>query len=297
MKAYIKEKMDRLIIDTFINDDIQTIVLEFVHDQTISRDLFFGELTILHYEMFNGKNIDIYSAAAAVEILILAADILDDLQDIDNHSAPWQKYESSIVLNITTGLLLLSKKILDDLNCSNRNLLDNIYYSTIFQAITGQHMDLHNSINSEKQYLALIEKKSGSLTALACLVGAVLANSSALEEVRSYSKKIGMIAQINNDIKSIYNFDKKSDIFLKKKTLPILYMLSLRDNIVSEYYTSKKTYQELLMIKEEVIKQMCDRGAFHYASVFIELNKQEALAIIRSLNISNFYEKKLELYT
>lgn len=42
-------------------------------------------------------------------------------------------------------------------------------------SISGQHMDLLNNCRTEKDYLEMTLKKSGSLVSLACLIGAALA--------------------------------------------------------------------------------------------------------------------------
>lgn len=123
MDTLIKKKMIQHIVHTFQCEHIAKSAIDFVDYQASKRDFLFGSLTVLHFEMFNGEDTDIYSAAAAIEILILATDIFDDLQDQDQFDAPWQNVDRSIVLNLSVGLLLLSKKILENSNEKCTNLM------------------------------------------------------------------------------------------------------------------------------------------------------------------------------
>jgi len=81
--------------------------------------------------------------------------------------------------------------------------------------------------------------KSGSLTAMGCLVGEVLAKGVISQEVEEYGKYIGIIQQIKNDIQSLKVWGPKNDLLNKRYSLPIIYLLSQKNDVsksVSSYY-------------------------------------------------------------
>ncbi|WP_156822992.1 polyprenyl synthetase family protein [Gracilibacillus lacisalsi] len=279
-------------INNYLNNSaMKSIVFEFVNYKHKTEGFMFYELVIFHYKYFGGKRIDIYSVAAAIELLVLVADIYDDLEDRDNHQATWMQYPSSIVLNITSGLLVLIKNILDDV-FEDRSLseMNQLFYSTVQKIIVGQHRDLTNDIQNETDYYEVIRLKSGSLTQIACSLGTLLALNKIPSEIENYSEKIGMIAQMNNDIKSIYNWNRKSDVARKLKTIPILYMLSVgKDNLLSSYINGEITYESLLFQQEKVFNEIEDLGAIHYTNMIIQMLKNEVLEELQLLKMSSNY--------
>ena len=91
----------------------------------------FGQLVILHYQMFAGQSKDIFQAAAAVELMILSLDIFDDLQDQDNFSVPWAKIDQALAMNVAIGLLVLSTKALEHTSFErDRKIMANDYLNT-----------------------------------------------------------------------------------------------------------------------------------------------------------------------
>lgn len=76
-------------------------------------------------------------------------------------------------------------------------------------------------IKTESEYLEMVEKKSGALVSMACLVGAALAddkNNSPI--IEKYAKNLGIAAQIDNDLCALFRWDEKNDIKTKKISLP-----------------------------------------------------------------------------
>lgn len=214
----IEESMLISIKEHFKLEDLKETAINFV---TFKKQYGFpfGELTILHYQMFGGNSEDIYKAAAAVELAILSLDIFDDLQDQDNHSMPWQQISNPIAMNIATGFLILSIKTLQQTSFALSSKLKAIHCLTnqVLKAVNGQHQDLVNAIDIEEDYLQMIGQKSGSLIAAACLVGTALATDFFHDIVQEYAEKIGISVQIRNDMKDLFLWDEKSDLINKKK--------------------------------------------------------------------------------
>ena len=288
--------MDEFIKKSVFDEDIKVMMLHFI-DYKSNEGFYFGELTLLHYQMFKGKNNDIYSVAAALEILILASDILDDLADKDNIFAPWYQIDQSKVLNITTGLLLLSKQILDSVQEKSGRVLDKLFYESIYRSISGQHLDLNNKIEDKQSYLEVVKKKSGSLTSLACLMGASLSSSQNLDIIENYGEKIGIISQLSNDLSGIKQWEEKSDIKQKKLTIPILYMLSIKEeSYIQRYFEGVISFDELKEIKDKVVQEMEQLGAFSYVHVILQVHKNQAIHLIDQLNVSNNYKDRVKNY-
>ncbi|GAA0310055.1 competence protein ComQ [Gracilibacillus halotolerans] len=282
MKEFILQKQLEYCSEFFSEKEILQIVENFLLYQHKTSNLLFSELTILHHFIFNGSRKDIYSLAAGIEMIILTADIYDDLEDQDNDDAPWRKENQAVVLNICSGLLVMSLKMIGD---HSKEVLQMVH-ELLPKSIQGQHKDLTNHIQDEATYMEMIRNKSGSLTALACLAGAIYAKCNHLNIVRSYGEAIGMIAQMNNDIQGIQALETRSDLAQKKRSLPALYMLnSSQTNYISQYYSGELTYEHLLQAKDSVLEELEHYGAIMYTKVRIQLLYEEAAKKIDSLAI------------
>ncbi|MCJ7841744.1 polyprenyl synthetase family protein [Lederbergia sp. NSJ-179] len=178
----IKKSVDTIISDGIKQSELKEKLLAFVDFQA-KKGFPFGELLMLHYKIFNGSETeDIYLAAAAVEILILSFDILDDFEDGDIMERPWSA-ESHLSLNATTALLFLSTDVLRKTLFKNKDRGVSILIKYALQSINGQHKDLLNICRNEADYIEMTIEKSGSLTVLSCLIGAVLATNDCSAQV------------------------------------------------------------------------------------------------------------------
>lgn len=98
-----------------------------------------------------------------------------------------------------------------------------LFFQYLVRAADGQHHDLLNNVVTEDTQIKIIMKKSGSLIALACTLGEILATGKYREEIEECAYYIGVIAQLNNDYEDLMTQQK--DIGMKKINLPILYLL------------------------------------------------------------------------
>lgn len=296
----IGQVMLQLVNDYFQVKELKNYMSEFITFK-MKGHFPFGHLVILHYKMFDGQSKDIFQAAAAVELMILSLDIFDDLQDKDNFSVPWYKIDQAIVMNIATGLLMLSTKALDQTSFErNRWVMANNYLNAcVLKAINGQHLDLMNLIESEEDYIRMVREKSGSLMASACLVGTALASEKHHDSVNKYAEHIGIIAQIKNDINDICRWDEKNDLINKKKNLLTLYLLKNQQpqyQFTRDYFSGKLMEGELIKDKGEIQELIEKSGAIEYARVNIRLNQLQAIDIIDSMGIVQEWKVKLLHY-
>ena len=261
----------------------------------------FGQLVILHYQMFNGQSKEIFKAAAAVELMILSLDIFDDLQDQDNSSVPWYKINQAIAMNIATGFLVLSTKALEQTIFERNGKITAADYlnTRVLKAINGQHTDLIGRIESEEDYIQMVREKSGALMASACLVGTALASEKHHDSVKKYAEHIGIIAQIKNDIHDICRWDEKNDLINKKKTLLTLYLLKNQlpqYQFARDYFSGKLTKEELVKTKVEIQELIEKSGAIEYARVILRLNQLRAIESIDRIGIVQEWKEKLLHY-
>lgn len=259
----------------------------------------FGELLILHYNMFNGKkNEDIYTVAAAIELLILSFDILDDLEDNDSLDKPWSE-EPSLALNATTALLIMSGKAIQSTSFYNKDEAVAILFKYALQSVNGQHKDLLDISRTEVEYIEMTLEKSGSLTELACVMGTFLAMNDCPEEVKEYAKLIGLIGQINNDLLDIATWDGKNDLLHRKHTLPIIYILNHKDHelqIIQDYYNGKIHKGEIIQNHQFINRKFKETGAITYTEVIKRIQRNKVLSEVEKLNVEQTSIVQLKKY-
>ena len=294
-----------------IRESILTIVNTQIEQQELKEQLLhyvdyqsqngfsFGELLILHYNTFNGEDSEeIYTVAAAVEILILSFDILDDIEDADSADKPWS-IEPDLALNATTILLFISAKVMIDTSFPNKGEAISILLKYALQSINGQHKDLLNICRTEADYMEMTLEKSGSLTELACLIGAVLATKDYPKEVKAYAGLIGLICQINNDLTDIATRHEKNDLINKKYTLPIIYLLNNEDDelqIIRDYYDGKTDIREVVKKQQLIDEKIIETGAITYTEVMKRIQQNKALTEVKKLTINQAHFNQLKKY-
>lgn len=256
-------------------------------------DLLFGRLAYLHYDLFSTQGDHSTYIAAAVELIVLAGDLLDDVVDQDRFE------DTAIPLHIAIGFLLLGQQAIANVSISNNKKLKALSYVTscLLQSVHGQQTDVVCDVQTEADYVKMVEKKSGSLVAMACVIGALLAGKEDIATIETYASYIGIAAQIDNDLDALYNWDKKADIHAKKKSLPILYMLeSKHDNLWKQYFNNEIDYDEMYVQKEKALQQMEQEGAIYYAKVMSQIYKEKAWQEIEKLDVDDAYKSVLKTF-
>jgi len=281
----------------FIQSHLRGLATTFL-EYKLTESLVFSDLTRLHYQMLGGSSAEIEKVGAAVELMILATDIYDDIQDKDNFDVPWSQVDPAQALNVAIGLQSLSIATLDDCAFSNSVRTRAIRYLNhgILRSVNGQHTDLLNYVNEEEDCLHMIRNKSGSLTACACLIGATLVTDEHHELIAQYGQSIGTIGQIRNDIKGISRWDLRNDLLNRKRTLPILYFLD-HDHpimqIVRDYYNGQATQNDMFAIKNQIIDLIQTSGSQQYAEVILRTLQYEAKELIEKLPVEQEWKHKL----
>lgn len=265
--------------DEDIERDLKVLISNYVRTKSVEERPF-GTLCVLHFESFSQeKDLEIYLVAAAIEMLILSLDIVDDLQDKDSQEI-WMKNPS---YSLNTVLFMLHKCISIILKTSFKHKQQalEIICKYVMRSVNGQQLDLQNEGKKEEVYLKMIEDKSGSLTTLSCLTGKVLADGHIDNHCISYSMALGAIQQINNDMHCLKTWDEKNDFLNGRFSLPILYILN-RYSLFTEYLIDAYKCQEKLFIPYSSPVDLFNNSfAFQYANL---IKKSFQIKAINSLN-------------
>ena len=173
--------------------------------------------------------------AVAIECVICALDLLDDVEDEDQTQIV-RELGVARTLNVSTALLMLAQKALLSLQFLNVSA----------QKIT-QLLQLCIEDCTDEECIEVAAQKAGALMKLACVSGAVCAGSDdeTREQFARMGELLGIAHQLDNDSHDLYylihrglqysssgeginrgNF--KTDLVRHKKTLPIV--IAMREN-------------------------------------------------------------------
>jgi len=174
--------------------------------------------------------------AAAVEVFMAAADVLDDLEDGDE-SRVVAAAGPAQALNAATAMLVLSFELLSSLADAGIPhhrvpIFTRVLAQGSLTAAGGQHLDLaagQDSRSSLSQALSIARTKAGTLAATASRLGAMTGteNPTVLALYESLGQKLGIIGQLQNDIKDAKRGSSKTDRVRGKNTIPLLFDLAL----------------------------------------------------------------------
>ncbi|KPN96018.1 transcriptional regulator [Lysinibacillus sp. ZYM-1] len=293
MDERINESLDILIEnETFLGQELKYLLKSFKEEKA-SVGFSFGKLCYWHYEAFSDSiNDDIYKVAAAVELLILSFDIIDDLQDKDSDNS-WSR-TPELSLNVALAMLIMASKTIDESSFEHKRAAITLLEEYALKSISGQQLDLLNNCRDEDSYVQMITLKSGSLTAMSCLIGEMLAKGEVTKEVEAYGKYIGIIQQIKNDIQSLKAWGPKNDLLNKRFSLPIIYLLSQQNDIsksVANYYNDDIV---TVLDNNETENELTNGGAIRYAVTVKNVYKFKALNYLENVAISELGKEYLQ---
>lgn len=242
-------------------------------------------------KLCGGINESTHRGASLVELLHTATLVHDDVVDdayerrgFFSINALWKNKIAVLV-----GDYLLSKGLLLSLNNDDFKLLK-IVSEAVREMSEGELLQIEKTrrLNiTEEVYYDIIRKKTASLIASCCAVGAASANSSneVVEKMHLFGEKIGIAFQIKDDLLD-YGDDeigkpKGIDIKEKKLTLPIIYTLNTAEPAVRKHIinTIKKNHNNKQKVNE-LIAYVNTHGGIGYAKAAMEKLIQEALEIL-----------------
>jgi octaprenyl-diphosphate synthase len=253
-------------------------------------------------KLFEGINDSTYRGASMVELLHTATLVHDDVVDDSDErrgffsiNALWKNKIAVLV-----GDYLLSKGLLLSVKNKDFHLLEII--SEAVQAMSeGELLQIEKTRNlnlSEDVYFDIIKKKTASLIASCCAIGAASAGANAeqIKKMHLFGEKIGIAFQIKDDLLDYGEDDIGKphgiDIKEKKLTLPIIYTINNADketrrfiiNSIKNHNTDKKRVAE-------VISYVNEHDGLAYTRKAMLRYKEEALEILNSLSQNEFADK------
>ncbi|MCS7463876.1 class 1 isoprenoid biosynthesis enzyme [Paenibacillus doosanensis] len=292
MKRDVLEHMLALVDRYVSTDDLNRLLKRFIGARAEGGSRW-SELTESAYRMMGGKSAaDMTEAAALSELIMLTLDIVDDLQDRDKPHKAWMTCPEPFTLNAVLALLAAFMGEVGRLQ--RRYASFSPYMATtvselIAAAVSGQQKDLNPAANiaDEADYFAMVQLKSGSLIRLACYMGYALAENvpeAAAKRLDELCYCLGVVAQIENDVKNMLALDVRGDLIQRKRTLPILHLLS---NGAEEFPALQELYEGRLEEREFAERHREECMRYIEASGCIEYSR-----IVQSL----YYDKAVELY-
>ncbi|WP_341279393.1 polyprenyl synthetase family protein [Paenibacillus sp. FSL H8-0537] len=283
----IEFEMREMVRRHFTVDSLIQYAYLFLMDR-LNEQLPFGRLTVLHYRMFGGEGAAVYRAAAAVEFLILATDIFDDLQDQDAPKQAWSEAPLPIALHLAAAFLTLSQQAMMDSEFDSSHVQTTMKMMNLqlLQAANGQMMDLMNAVSDEQSYFQSIKQKSAALIVHACMTGVMLTGRGWHPIVAEYAVEVGMAAQIKNDIRDLLRWDEKNDFLQRKKTLLTLYMLEDavdQHNWIRDYFEGRLNEADVAD-KRGLLEEAYEKsGAMLYGSVVMRTHYNRFMELMDSV--------------
>jgi octaprenyl-diphosphate synthase len=252
-------------------------------------------LLVLHCaKLFGEVNETTYRGAALVELLHTATLVHDDVVDESNMrrgffsiNALWKNKVAVLV-----GDYLLSKGLLLSLKNKDFKALE-ILSSAVEQMSEGELLQMEKARKldiTEEVYFDIITKKTASLLASCCGIGANSTGVSeeVLEDVIAMGEAVGIAFQIKDDLFD-YGDNKIGkptgiDIIEKKMTLPLIYALNVADKgerrkIIKIIKNSKKSKTNI----QEVIQFVKTKGGIEYAQTRMLEYKKKAEDLLNSI--------------
>ncbi len=243
-------------------------------------------------KLFSGINDSTYRAASLVELLHTATLVHDDVVDDSNQrrgffsiNALWKNKIAVLV-----GDYLLSKGLLLSVKNKDYHLLE-IVSSSVESMSEGELLQIEKSRNlnlSEDIYFEIIRKKTASLIASCCAIGAASAGASAddIEKMRLFGEKIGIAFQIKDDLLDYGDTQIGKphgiDIQEKKLTLPIIYTLNQADKKTrATIIHNIKAHHQNKQKVAEIIQYVNSHGGIAYTQNVMQKYKQDALEILQ----------------
>jgi competence protein ComQ len=258
-------------------------------DEKMKETSIWSEITLCMHFMLGGNSCFIYRIGAITELIMLALDIIDDLADQDSINKFWMKHPQANVLNASIASLVAAIGEVSKLKEQNGEQclpLSGEINQLLTYAANGQHRDISNSlIETEEDYISIILNKSAPLKILACYMGYACIDhlsESTKEQINEMARNLAIVAQIQNDINDLLLFDVKNDLLDKKRTIPIIYLLSQnprKHSIIKDYYEGSISREYFLGKKRECIRYIRKSGCIEYSKIIqgLYLNNVETI--------------------
>lgn len=249
---------------------------------------------LLSARLFGDINERTYRGASLVELLHTATLVHDDVVDDSDKrrgffsiNALWKNKVAVLV-----GDYLLSKGLLLSLKNKDFDMLE-ILSTAVEEMSEGELLQMEKARRldiTEEVYYDIISKKTASLIASCCAIGA--ASNTVDEEILAKMSEFGLYTGIAFQIKDdLFDYGTSDigkptgiDIKEKKMTLPLIHALQQTDNrtkksIIRIIKAEKKDKQSIAKVID-FVKEM---GGIEYAQDHLKIYHQKALDVLESI--------------
>ena len=219
----------------------------------------------------------------------IAAKLLDDLEDepVERDAHP------ALTVNLATALLFVAQLALDiedagpETTWEMRRRLD----SARLLACGGQHADLQSQIDkqaiSPEEWLEIATAKSGALCGWAAWAGAVISGADPRTEemVQTFGEHLGILLQLSDDYKDIWQTEIDGDLATGSPNLAICYALHVLSGSERAEFCAdlERAQQGDLAVQAKLKQTLIACGAQAYMLVVARLQQKYANAAIASL--------------
>jgi len=204
-------------------------------------------LCMLSCEAVGGKAKDALKVGAVIEMVHNFTLIHDDIADRSElrRGMPClhHKYGLGLAINSGDGLFSVAYEALSDalenVDGKRAKKVLKVLSSQVTRVCEGQSLDIGWVENkrwdlTEKDYFAMIERKTGALMAASCEIGAILGGGSDKEiaALREFGMSLGVGFQIHDDVLNLradvkkYGKEIGGDVNEGKRTLMVIYTLN-----------------------------------------------------------------------
>jgi len=247
-----------------------------------------------------------YRGASVIELIHTATLVHDDVVDDSNRrrgffsiNALWKNKIAVLV-----GDFLLSKGLLLSIDNDDFDILKLISIA-VREMSEGELLQIEKARKldiTEEVYFEIIRKKTATLIAACCGIGAASVGSSdeEIQKMRTFGELIGIAFQIKDDLFDYTDakIGKPTGIDIKeqKMTLPLIY--ALNNCSISErkwlLNSIKKHNKDKKRVKE-VIAFVKEKGGIEYTTIKMEEYKLKAMGILDTYPPSEYKDSLLTM--
>jgi geranylgeranyl diphosphate synthase type I len=266
-------------------------------------------LTLLSAAALGADWNKVLPAAAGVELLHNFSLIHDDIQDQSTarrgRPTVWVKWGLPQAINAGDLMFTLAYQALLRLTPAEVALAaTHILSQACIRLTEGQYLDLSYETSQGlplESYWLMIAGKTGALLAACCELGALAARAdpSQCQAMHNFGLALGLAFQVQDDWLGIWGDTAltgksvESDLVSGKKTLPVVYALSLNKTFARQWHPGPKTPQEV----SGLAAILADEGAGEYTLKEAQRLTGEALLAIEAAGCSQAGEQYLKDFT
>lgn len=242
-------------------------------------------------------------AAAAVELMHNFSLVHDDIQDRDperrHRPSVWAVWGEAQAINAGDALAGLARLAVLELRgegLTERRVIEaaRALDEATLEMVEGQTLDISFEGRldvSESEYLAMVEKKTGALFGCALALGALVGSederiAGALGE---FGHRLGVAFQIRDDLLGVWGSKgetgkaRATDVWNRKKSLPVVYALSRPD--ADEL---RRVYAKAALSGDDVeaaLGSLDSAGAREYCEAALTERRRQALTALDGIEL------------